>query len=115
MSKIINLTLHPIDVFDEAGELRCVIPPSGSVAKVEIERFADEEIMHEGILFRLHRTRSGNITGVPEPVTGAFYVVSRFIALALKDEGRTHDIVVVDEAVRDEKGHIIGCRGFARV
>lgn len=115
MSKIINLTEHAIHVVDEAGELRCAIEPSGTVAKVQIDRFADDEITHAGIAFRLHRTRAGSITGVPEPVVGAFYVVSRFIALVLKGEGRTHDIIVTDLLVRDEKGHIIGCRGFARV
>ena len=115
MSKIINLTEHAIHVMDEAGELRCTIEPSGAVAKVEIDRFADEEIMHAGITFRLHRTRAGGIAGVPEPVTGTFYVVSRFIAFALKDEGRTHDIIVVDQVLRDDEGVIVGCSGFARV
>ncbi len=115
MSKIINLTEHAIHVVDEAGELHCAIEPSGTVAQVQIDRFADDEIMHEGIAFRLHRTRAGSITGVPEPVTGIFYVVSRFIALALKDEGRTHDIIVTDLLVRDDEGVIVGCRGFARV
>jgi hypothetical protein len=115
MSKIINLTEHAIHVMDEAGELRCAIEPSGTVAKVHIDRFADEEIMHAGITFRLHRTRAGSITGVPEPIIGTFYVVSRFIALALKEEGRTHDIIVVDLVVRDDGGVIVGCRGFARV
>lgn len=115
MSKIINLTKHTIHVMDDAGELRCAIEPSGTVAKVEIDRFPDDEIMHEGITFRLHRTRADSITDVPEPVIGTFYVVSRFIALALKDEGRTHDIIVTDLLLRDHEGVIVGCRGFARV
>ncbi len=115
MSKIINLTKHAIHVVDEAGELRCTIEPSGTVAEVQIDRFVDDEIMHEGIAFRLHRTRAGSVTDVPEPVVGIFYVVSRFIALALKNEGRTHDIIVTDLLVRDDEGVIVGCRGFARV
>ncbi len=115
MSQIINLTEHAIHVVGEAGELRCTIEPSGMVAQAQIDRFADEEIMHEGVTFRLHRTRAGSITGVPEPAVDTFYVVSRFIALTLKEEGRTHDIVVTDLLVRDDQGVIIGCCGFARV
>ncbi len=44
-----------------------------------------------------------------EPV---FFIVSRVVAEAMRDRG---DLLIPDDAIRDEKGRIVGCRALARV
>jgi hypothetical protein len=112
---IVNLTPHPLNLMAEDG---CVVTfePAETPARVEQTR----ELVLDLITECFHNapvTQSyfGEVTGVPDPAENTFYVVSLITAQALKAQGRTEDILIVDAAVRDEKGHIIGCRGFARV
>lgn len=57
----------------------------------------------------------GECLDMPEPVEGTVYVVSQITAVALKAQGRTDDVYIVDQTVRNNEGRIIGCRGFAQV
>ena len=55
---------------------------------------------------------------LPEEQKGVYYIVSSIVLSALKMHGiKRYDIIAPDtnRAIRDEKGRIIGVRGFIRV
>lgn len=62
----------------------------------------------------VNRVVYGELSGLPEPTAGTYYIVSRVAAEAGKAAGRD-DLLVVDQTVRDDQGRIIGCRALARV
>ena len=91
-----------------AGEkVVCTIESSGS-ARASVERQHDGDI--NGIPVNL--SVFGEISGLPAPVEGTVYVVSRIVAEACKNRD---DLLIVDDTVRDEDGRIIGCRALAYV
>lgn len=65
--------------------------------------------------YPVSRVKFGAVEGMPDPQPDTVYVVSQITAAALKEQGRTDDILIVDRTVRDSEGKIIGCEGFARV
>ena len=113
-TKIINLTPHEINFMDSENNIILTVPSSG-VARASQSRThvgfveADENIPVNACSY-------GDVVGLPDPEFGKVYVVSALTAQAVanSDEKR-YDVFVVDEAVRDEAGHIIGCRALARI
>ncbi len=113
--KLVNLTPHPLHFFAGDG-CELVFEPAGSPARVEQTRaLVLDLVTSDGHNAPVTQSSFGEVTGLPEPQPNTFYVVSLITAQALKAIGRTDDILIVDAAVRDEQGHIVGCRGFARV
>jgi hypothetical protein len=51
---------------------------------------------------------------MPAANKDTLYIVSRVVATALKAEGRTIDILVPDQYVRDANDKVIGIKGFAK-
>lgn len=110
--KIINLTPHAIHLMPEGPEGSVVtIPPSGIVARCATQREVIGNIEVGGIYVPVHRTTFGKVTGLPDPQPDTIYVVSALVAQAVHRE----DICIVDDAVRDSEGRIIGARALARV
>ena len=105
---IVNLTPHDINLF-RGNELVETVKSSG-IARVNVRSEKVGEI--DG--FPISKNFYGEITGLPAPQPGVFYVVSALVAQAAVGLKRT-DLLVVNDTVRDEKGQIIGCRGFARI
>ena len=54
----------------------------------------------------------GAVEGLPDPEEGVVWIVSRVVAEAAKERD---DLLVTDDAVRDDQGRIIGCRALARI
>jgi len=52
----------------------------------------------------------GKVVGLPEPTEGTMFIVSALVKAACPDR---KDLLVPTKLVRDEKGNIIGCCGFA--
>jgi hypothetical protein len=114
-----NCTPHAIILFctewdEDEWEERVtayVVPPSGTVARVEMER---EHLfglsISEEAAVPVFTTRAGQVTGLPDPKPGRYLLVSRQVAEALSGRG---DLVVVDDTVRDDSGRIIGARALA--
>lgn len=102
----VNLTPHALNVHRPDGTV-LNIPPSGDVARVARDSVATR---HAGDV-PIDVTRSGAVTGLPDPVSGVFYVVSGMVASAtpLRD-----DVVSPGPLVRDDDGRPIGCRGLAK-
>lgn len=104
--KFINLTPHDITIVKEGGNI--VIPASGNVARVETIK--DTVGYIDGI--PIHKTRFGEVVGLPDPADDTMCIVS--LATAKAASGR-RDLVVTDDAVRDNNGRIIGCRALAMI
>ena len=105
--KIINLTPHEVKVLNTDGEVVQSFPSEG-VVRCQVTRQQEGEV--NGI--PINRTVFGEVEGLPEPQDDVVYIVSAIVAQAAKDRG---DLVIPDDAVRDEQGRIVGCRAFARV
>ena len=98
----VNLTPHQID--EQTTGLS--IPPSG-IARINMRSRIIDTV--DGVpLF--HSCYVGNLEGLPEPVEGTIYIVSALALNAVPAE-RT-DVVAPGDVVRDDKGRVIGCKGF---
>ena len=102
---LVNLTPHPLNlVLDESTTI--ALAPSGTVARCAVTRSTVGEV--NGI--PVNRTSFGAVEGLPGPVPGTYYIVSALVAQAVP--GRA-DVLITDDAVRDDAGRIIGCRALA--
>lgn len=102
--KIINLTPHAVkDV--ESG---MTFPPSGTVARVSVTR---QCVMHHhetGV--KVYVPSYGAVENLPpRQKNDTYFIVSAMVRAAEKDRW---DIFSPGELVRDEKGNVIGCKGF---
>jgi hypothetical protein len=100
---IVNLTPHAINL---VGDNPQNFPPSGTVARCAVTRQQVGTV--DGV--PVNRTVYGDVTGLPAPQPGTYYIVSALVAQAVPD--RT-DVLITDDAVRDDAGRIIGCRALA--
>lgn len=105
--RIVNLTPHTVTVLRE-NEEPIEYPPSGTVARCATQRRVIGSL--NGI--PINQTEYGEVSGLPDPAPGVYYIVSALVAQALPQR---EDLLIPDETVRDEAGRIIGCRAFARV
>ena len=104
----INLTPHEVTLVDDAGSPLLVIVPEEISARCAVKR----EIAFTVDGIAVNRNVFGEVVGLPEPVTGTYYIVSRIVAEAAKERD---DLLIPDETVRDNSGQIIGCKSFAVV
>ena len=105
--KLINLTPHDIVVERKDGT-RKTYPPSGQIARVEIE---DVCLGHlDGI--PIHKGKVKKVAGIPKSQDGVMFIVSLFV---LQNSDR-EDLISPDtnSAVRDDKGRIIAVRGWRK-
>lgn len=111
--KIINLTPHAINIMPQGPDGPVVaIPPSGQVARCTVDRVQVDTVTVDGIAIPVNRTQFGEVTGLPDPQPDTIYVVSALVAQAVPER---QDVFIVDDAVRDEQGRIIGARALAHV
>lgn len=99
----INLTPHPV-VLNGITIQPEEIPARCTTSTEVIDNIAGVDI---------RKKTFGDITGLPEPSEGKYYIVSVIVAAALN--GSRDDVFVTDGAIRDESGRIIGCTGLAKV
>lgn len=105
---IVNLTPHDIHLY-RGDELVETVKSSG-IARVNVR----SEVIGEVNGFPISKNFYGEITGLPAPLPGIYYVVSALVAQAASGLKRA-DLLVVNDTVRDKDGRIVGCRGFARI
>ena len=111
--KIVNLTPHALNLMP-AGPTGPVvtIPSSGQVARCATSRVQVDTITVDGVTIPVNRTQFGEVTGLPDPQPDTIFVVSAVVAQAVPNRP---DVFIVDDAVRDEQGRIIGARALAHV
>ena len=110
--KIINLTPHTITFFDGTGKKVLTVEPSGQVARCVTSRVQVDTITVNGISVPVNQTRFWEVFDLPDPQPDTIYIVSAIVAQAVPDR---KDVFIVDDAVRDDQGRIIGVRALAHV
>jgi len=107
--KFKNFTPHHVVVFAN-DEVILKVPPEGTPVRVKEGLEPRQPI--DGIPV-VSKTYSG-VEGLPAPEDGVMLIVSVLVLSAL--QGARPDVVAPDtgpnSAVRDEKGRILGVRGF---
>lgn len=106
MIKIMNLTPHTIYVRDEEGNVTREYRPEATPARVRCETVATGESI-DGV--PVTKTRYFDVQDLPEAQPDTYYIVSMLLAQACPDR---HDLLTVNETVRDGEGRIIGCKSF---
>jgi hypothetical protein len=97
---IVNCTPHTINHRPDVG-VEIVYEYTGHVPRVNIHIEQVQEVPH------LVRRTHGDVVGLPEPVEGTMYIVSKMVA----DAVRRPDLIVPVNFVR-EGGKIVACRSF---
>jgi len=106
MTKLINLTPHPVKIVDVEGNVvREILPESTPLRLVE-EVVLIGEI--GGIPFVRKSLKTETEQLLPH-LNGTYYIVSLPVAQAMK---RT-DLLVPDDLVRDKSGQVVGARRLA--
>ena len=110
---IVNLTPHALNLMPEGPDGPTVtIPPSGLVARCAVDRVQVDTVTVDGVAVPVNQTRFGEVSDLPDPQPDTIFVVSALVAQAVPDR---QDVFIVDDAVRDEQGRIIGARALAHV
>jgi len=110
---IVNLTPHALNLMPTGPTGPVVtISPSGQVARCATSRVQVGTVTVDGISVPVNRTQFGVVTGLPDPQPDTIYIVSAVVAQAVPDRP---DVFIVDDAVRDDQGRIIGARALAHV
>lgn len=105
---IINLTPHAINFLREDNSVLATVEPSGTIARASQTRDRVSEV--NGI--PVNQCSYGSVTGLPDPQPETIYLVSALTAQACRNRS---DVFIVDDAVRNESGQIIGCRAIAHI
>ena len=106
--KIINCTPHAITFLREDNSVLATVEPSGTIARASQTRDRVSEV--NGI--PVNQCSYGSVTGLPDPQPETIYLVSALTAQACRNRS---DVFIVDDAVRNESGQIIGCRAIAHI
>ena len=110
---IINLTPHALNLMPAGPDGPVVtIPPSGLVARCAVDRVQVDTVTVDGMSVPVNRTQFGSVSDLPNPQPDTIFVVSALVAQAVPDRP---DVFIVDDAVRDEQGRIIGAKALAHV
>lgn len=110
IKKVVNCTPHVVNVYDSEGKVQlCAFPPSGLLPRLKQQTANVGSINIDGISVPVTETVFGETENLPAPEDGVILIVSALVATA--NPHRT-DLVLVNEAVRDAEGKIIGCRSL---
>lgn len=107
--KLVNLTPHALSIIGPNGILE--LPPSGAIARVDVEMRHIENLNIDGTNTQIgaYRQKVGKVTGLPTYEPGVIYVTSALVRLAVPDR---QDVVSPGELLRDEQGQPRGCHGL---
>lgn len=120
----VNLTPHPIRVYendtpgqiaDPAQGFLFEIPPTWPPARIAMidlgttGRVYDEE---SGRSTWIDWQQFGHCHDLPNPTSGVTYIVAMVVA---RDQQHRSDLIFPVSEVRNERGAVIGCRGFGKV
>ncbi len=116
MMTLVNLTPHAI-VLRAPDGTDTVVEPSGTIARVASSSGAPQDVA--GVPVPDWSADSmGEVTGLPDSSLNTLLIVSAIVGDACK--GRRLDVLVPgtgpkDDAVRNEKGHIVAVTRLKRV
>lgn len=102
-----NFTPHEINLLDENQQVIHTIQPEETPIRLSQSTVQVDTIGGVSIT----ETQFGETQNLPEQQNGVYLIVSRLILSANPDRS---DLLVPNELVRNEAGHIIGCQSLAR-
>ncbi len=108
--EIINLTGHDINVMTEKGEV--VFKSNGAYPRINIEYTPLDNIIVDDMEVVISKSAFKEVYNLPDKRSGVYYIVSFPIALTCKDRD---DLIFPTSLIRDEKGVVKGCKGFAKL
>lgn len=104
-----NLTPHNINIVLPNGSVKTIMP-CGAVARCEQFEEKAFDIKFDGADIPVTKQSFGEVTYLPEPEDGVYYIVSRLVAAACPDR---KDLVIPGPLVRDPEGNPCGCQGLS--
>lgn len=108
--ELINLTPHTVNLMLEGDKV--AIPQGGRPARVRLSDVA-EQIMWSGHSVPVIVNTMGAVHGLPQPVDGTRFIVSRTVANALA--GVRDDLLVPHGFVLNERRHVSACTSLMRL
>ena len=108
MKKLVNLTPHAINFVHDDGTPLVTVEPCGTIARVSCKTVT---IGNEGEI-PITTNEYGEVEGLPEPETDTIFIVSALVAGRVPTR---EDVFIPNEAVRNEKGQIVGCKSLGRI
>jgi hypothetical protein len=118
--RIVNLTPHKVTYWEriDAQDHPHVVEeyPSEGIARCQ-ENVNQIGVYYDAYAYDsksatppIYETSYGDIEGLPDPMPGVLFIVSRLVKQAVPYRD---DCVVPCEILRDTHGHVIGCMGFS--
>ena len=107
--KLINATPHAINIIGANNEVLLTVEPSGILVRVSQETTDAGVLSVNGVQIPLTDNTLGDVVGLHPQQADTIIIVSALVASACKRA----DLALVNEAVRDAKGRIIGCRSLS--
>ena len=112
-TQIINLTPHAINLMPDGPDGSVItVPPSGQIARCSVDQRSFGFMFVDGVTVPIHQNKYGTVVNLPDTQPDTIYVVSALVAQAVPDRP---DVFIVDDAVRDNHGRIIGAKALAHV
>ena len=106
--KFLNLTPHPVKIYDEIGELVLELWPAPNMRTPRVVRVMAKEGDLGGVpVFKPAFSAPNNL---PPPQTDTTYIVSRMVKQAVLDR---KDVMCPGDALRTPEGVIYGARGLS--
>ena len=103
---LLNATPHALNIVQSDGST-LTLKASGICPRCESNEIVDRAIG----LIQVTRQTLGHVEGLPDPVPGLYFIVSRLVASATKRD----DLLVPGALLRDDQGKVIGCKGLSRL
>ncbi len=103
--KLVNLTKHPVMLYDISGDLVEVAPDARHLGVVAVgeHRTVEDEAGHS---FSLNERRITEIKLMPEPADGTLYIVPVEVAMALQEHRADIAFPAEEAEVRDPDGRL---------
>lgn len=104
---LLNATPHVLNIVQRDGSV-LTLASSGIVPRCESNEVIDQAIG----LIEVTRQTLGHVQGLPDPVPGLYFIVSRLVASAADNRD---DLLVPGSLIRDDQGKVVGCKGLSRL
>ena len=105
---IVNLTPHDITVISQGKSI--VFPKFPVSARVSSKTEVLTHFYTPEMSIPLTQVVFGELEGLPDPIEGIFFIVSRIVREAAK---KRTDLLVPQGLIRDENGQPIGCESLS--
>lgn len=107
-TKFLNLTPHPVKVYDEVGTLVLDLAPAPNMRTPRVMQVNEKAGDVEGV--PVFKPTFGAVTNLPPKQDGTIYIVSRMVKQAVPDRA---DVLCPGAPLRDADGVICGARGLS--